>query len=476
MQADTAQTQSIIAVAGTLLVVVIGDSLARAFGLVGLGTFIRFRAGVKDPRDVAVLFVMIGIGMACGLGLVGTAAVGTLFVSVVLAIFDRFAPPRRRTLTISVVAPELAAVRDAVRAAFPEARAVDVRREDGAGRTSFTIAATRRRGRPDHPRDPAEAGGAGRQVGPDRGGLGSMPLTAGSKLGPYEILSVLGSGGMGEVYRAVDPRLGREVAIKVLPAERMDEERRRRFVQEARAASALNHPNIVTIHEIESADGRDFIVMEYVAGKSLDRLIPRQGMPLGEALRIATPIADALARAHGRGIVHRDVKPSNVIVGSEGAVKLLDFGLAKLVASAATSPEAETETAERPLTCAGAVSGTVGYMSPEQASGREVDARTDVFSFGALLYEMVTGRRAFAGDSAAATLAAVMREQPKAPSEVAPDVPRDLERVILRCLRKEADRRYQSMADVKLELEQIKEDSDSQQRAGAAPGPRRRRR
>jgi serine/threonine protein kinase/Tol biopolymer transport system component len=299
-----------------------------------------------------------------------------------------------------------------------------------------------------------------------------MALTAGTKLGPYEILSLLGSGGMGEVYRALDPRLGREVAVKVLPPERMDEERRRRFVQEARAASALNHPNIVTIHEIESANGLDFIVMEYVPGKSLDRLIPRQGMPLGEALRIAIPIADALARAHGRGIVHRDLKPANVVVGSEGAVKLLDFGLAKLVASAATSPEAET--AERPLTRAGAVSGTVGYMSPEQASGREVDARTDIFSFGALLYEMVTGRRAFAGDSAAATLAAVMREQPQAPSEVASDVPRDLERVILRCLRKEADRRYQSMADVKLELEQIKEDSDSQQQAGATPGPRRR--
>ena len=303
-----------------------------------------------------------------------------------------------------------------------------------------------------------------------------MPLTAGSRLGPYEILSLLGSGGMGEVYRALDPRLDREVAIKVLPPERMDEERRRRFVLEARAASALNHPNIVTIHEIEYAEGRDFIVMEYVAGKSLDRLIPRQGMPLGEVLRIATPVADALARAHGRGIVHRDLKPANVIVGSEGAVKLLDFGLAKLVASPATSPEAETETAERPLTRAGAVSGTVGYMSPEQASGREVDARTDIFSFGALLYEMVAGRRAFAGDSAAATLAAVMREQPKAPSEVAPDVPRDLERVILRCLRKESDRRYQSMADVKLELEQIKEDSGSQPRAGVAPGPRRRHR
>jgi serine/threonine protein kinase/dipeptidyl aminopeptidase/acylaminoacyl peptidase len=298
----------------------------------------------------------------------------------------------------------------------------------------------------------------------------AMALEAGTRLGPYEILSLLGSGGMGEVYRALDPRLGREVAIKILPPERMDEERRRRFEQEARAASNLNHPNIVTIHDIGAGGGRDFIVMEYVPGKSLDRLISRQGMPLGEVLRIAIPIADALARAHGRGIVHRDVKPSNVVVGSEGAVKLLDFGLAKLVASAPTSPEAETETAERRLTRAGAISGTTGYMSPEQASGRDVDARTDIFSFGALLYEMATGQRAFAGDSAAATLAAVIREQPKAPSEVAPDVPRDLERVILRCLRKEADRRYQSMVDVKLELEQIKEDSDSQQRAGASLG------
>jgi serine/threonine protein kinase/dipeptidyl aminopeptidase/acylaminoacyl peptidase len=303
-----------------------------------------------------------------------------------------------------------------------------------------------------------------------------LALTAGSRLGPYEVLSLLGSGGMGEVYRARDPRLDREVAIKVLPAERMDEERRRRFVQEARAASSLNHPNIVTIHEIDSAEGRDFIVMEYVPGKSLDRLIPRHGMPLGEVLRIAIPVADALSRAHGRGIVHRDVKPSNVIAGSEGAVKLLDFGLAKLTASGTTSPEAETETAGPPLTRAGTVSGTVGYMSPEQASGGEVDARTDVFSFGAVLYEMATGRRAFSGDSPAATLAAVMREQPKAPSEVAADVPRDLERVVLRCLRKEADRRYQSMADVKLELEQIKEDSDSQPLAGAVPLLRRRRR
>jgi serine/threonine protein kinase/Tol biopolymer transport system component len=303
-----------------------------------------------------------------------------------------------------------------------------------------------------------------------------LALTAGSRLGPYEILSLLGSGGMGEVYRARDPRLDREVAVKVLSAERMDEERRHRFVQEARAASALNHPNIVTIHDILSEGDRDFIVMEYVAGKSLDRLIPRPGMPLGELLRIAIPIADALSRAHGRGIVHRDVKPSNIVVGTEGTIKLLDFGLAKVVASAGASPEAETETAQRPLTRAGAVSGTTPYMSPEQASGLDVDARTDVFSYGAVLYEMATGRRAFPGDSVAATLAAVMREQPRPPSEVAPDVPRDLERVILRCLRKQADRRYQSMADVRLELEQIKEDSDSQRLAGAAPLPRRHRR
>ena len=307
-----------------------------------------------------------------------------------------------------------------------------------------------------------------------------MTLTPGAKLGPYEILSPLGAGGMGEVYRARDPRLDRVVAIKVLPAKWMaDEERRRRFVQEARAASALNHPNIVTIHEIESADGCDFIVMECVAGKSLDRLIPRQGMPLGEVLQIAIPIADALARAHARGIVHRDLKPGNVMVGSEGVVKLLDFGLAKLVTPQEAGLDDDTATQERglpPLSHPGTVAGTVGYMSPEQASGRAVDARTDVFSFGAVLYEMATGRRAFAGDSSADTLAAIMRDQPKAPSEVAPGLSRDLDRLILRCLRKEADRRFQHMLDVKLELEQIKEDSDSSQVAAAPVAARHRRR
>jgi len=307
-----------------------------------------------------------------------------------------------------------------------------------------------------------------------------MALPLGSKLGSYEVLSLLGTGGMGEVYRARDTRLGRVVAIKVLPAERTaDEDRRRRFVQEARAASALNHPNIVTIYEIESADGNDFIVMEYVSGKTLDSIIPRHGMRLGEVLRIAIPIADAVARAHAAGIVHRDLKPANVVVGPDGAVKVLDFGLAKLVApEEADSPEHETRTKDGDagrLSRPGTAAGTAGYMSPEQATGRKVDARSDVFSFGAMLYEMVTGRRAFAGNSTAETLAAVLREQPKTPSELTAHVPRDLEKVILRCLQKEPDRRFQHMVDVKVELQEIKEESDSQPAATQVPARRRRR-
>jgi serine/threonine protein kinase len=210
----------------------------------------------------------------------------------------------------------------------------------------------------------------------------------GSKLGAYEILSLIGAGGMGEVYRARDTRLGREVAIKVLPAERLgDESRRRRFVQEAQAASALNHPHIITIHGIESAAGNDFIVMEYVRGKSLDALIPRHGMRLGEVLRIAIPVADALAAAHARGIIHRDLKPANVMVGAEGVVKVLDFGLAKLTGSDDASPNVETLTdvGAVGLSVPGTIAGTAAYMSPEQAIGGAVDARTDIFSFGAML-------------------------------------------------------------------------------------------
>jgi Tol biopolymer transport system component/predicted Ser/Thr protein kinase len=305
-----------------------------------------------------------------------------------------------------------------------------------------------------------------------------MSLSAGHRLGGYEILSPLGAGGMGEVYRARDTRLGRDVAIKVLPADRLtDESRRRRFVQEARAASALNHPNIVTIHEIESADGADFIVMEYVPGKTLDALI-RPRMRLSDVLRIAVPIADALARAHAAGIVHRDLKPANVVVTPEGVVKVLDFGLAKLMATEEVSDEQDTLTAEasgRFVSRLGTIAGTPGYMSPEQAAGAKVDARSDIFAFGCLLYEMVTGRRAFPGDSQAETLDAVRNAQPKPPGEIVADVPADLEKLILRCLRKEPEKRFQHVADVRVELEEIREGSISSATArGSGLSPRRR--
>ena len=305
-----------------------------------------------------------------------------------------------------------------------------------------------------------------------------MTLLQGARLGSYEVVAPLGAGGMGEVYRARDTRLGREVAIKVLPAERMaDEGRRRRFVQEARAASALNHPNIVTIHEIESAEGVDFIVMELVPGQTLDGLIPKHGMSLGEALRVAIPIADGLAAAHARGIVHRDLKPTNVIVTREGVVKVLDFGLAKLVADEPdeTGETLTTASGSGVLTRPGAVTGTAGYMSPEQATGGKADARSDVFSFGAVLYEMVTGRRAFEGKTVSETLTAVVRDQPKAPKELVPCIPDLLERLILRCLRKEAERRIQHMTDVKVELQELKEESDSAAVPSAAAFARRRR-
>jgi eukaryotic-like serine/threonine-protein kinase len=297
-----------------------------------------------------------------------------------------------------------------------------------------------------------------------------MSLSPGSKLGSYEILAPIGVGGMGEVYRARDTRLGRDVAIKVLPTDRLaDDSRRRRFVHEARAASALNHPNIVTVHEIESEGDVDFIVMEYVGGKTLESRI-RPGLSLTDVLAIAIPIADALARAHAAGIVHRDLKPSNVCVTDDGVVKVLDFGLAKLVGEGPPVGEGDTATAaDARLSRPGTVAGTPAYMSPEQATGASVDARSDVFSFGALLYEMVTGRRAFTGNSSAETLAAVAGEEPRAPRDLVPDIPRDLEKVILRCLRKERERRFQHMDDVRVELLEVKEESASHRGARVPP-------
>jgi Tol biopolymer transport system component/predicted Ser/Thr protein kinase len=294
----------------------------------------------------------------------------------------------------------------------------------------------------------------------------------GKTLDRYTLESKLGEGGMGVVYLAHDKHLDRDVAIKVLPHDKVaDPARRQRFVQEAKAASALDHPGIVTIHDIRSDAGIDFMVMEYVSGRTLDAVIPPKGLALVMALRYAAQIADALGSAHEAGIIHRDLKPSNVIVTADDRVKILDFGLAKLMDAGEVAAEARTRTA--PMTDAGLVLGTTAYMSPEQAEGSKVDARSDIFSFGSMLYEMVCGRRPFTGDSSLSILAKIVHEDPPPPSQVAPGVTPDVERTILRCLRKDPARRYQTMADLKVDLEDLAADSASGRSAHpAAPTAR----
>jgi Tol biopolymer transport system component len=283
----------------------------------------------------------------------------------------------------------------------------------------------------------------------------------GKTISHYRILEKLGGGGMGVVYKAEDTKLGRTVALKVLPPERVaDPNRKRRFVQEARAASALNHPNIITIHDIDEAEGVHYIAMEHVAGKTLDRLIARHGLRVNEALKYAVQMATALAKAHSAGIVHRDLKPTNVMVTDDGLVKVLDFGLAKLTEAAPTG-ETETAVTLEPTTEEGTIVGTVGYMSPEQAEGKAVDARSDIFSFGSVLYEMLTGQRAFQGETKVSTIAAILREEPKPLSQVVQGLPREVERIVKRCLRKDPAHRFQHMDDLKVALEELKEESDS---------------
>jgi serine/threonine protein kinase len=289
----------------------------------------------------------------------------------------------------------------------------------------------------------------------------------GGELGHFSLLEKIGEGGMGRVYKARDKRLDRFVAIKLLAeARRTDADRRARFVQEAKAASALNHPNIITIHEIGEQDGQTFIVMELVDGKPLNEPIPRKGMRLTEALRIAAQVADALTAAHAAGIVHRDLKPANIMVDAHDRAKVLDFGLAKLTAPAATAAAGADEAThtlamDKPVSEEGVIVGSVPYMSPEQAEGKPVDARSDIFSFGAVLYEMVTGQRAFRGESKISTLAAIVEKDPPPASEISSSTPPELERVIARCLRKDVHRRSQNMADVKLALEELRDESES---------------
>jgi serine/threonine protein kinase len=269
---------------------------------------------------------------------------------------------------------------------------------------------------------------------------------------------------MGEVYRAHDIKLGRDVALKILPAALAnDADYMARFRSEARVLASLNHPNIVTIYEINNADGVDFIAMEYVRGKTLDRLIHNRGLRAGEALPYAVQIADALTAAHVVGIVHRDIKPANIMIGdANGTIKVLDFGLAKQTVTGEIGELASTQTLDggvEPQTGGGKVVGTVAYMSPEQVEGKNVDARSDIFSFGSVLYEMLTGRRAFQGKTRMSILAAVLREEPKAASELVHGIPPELEDVIGLCLRKDAGRRLQTMADLKLLLENLREKS-----------------
>jgi len=290
-----------------------------------------------------------------------------------------------------------------------------------------------------------------------------MPLGAGDRLGPYEICSPLGAGGMGEVYRARHVRLGRDVAVKVLPAKyASDHERLRRFEREARSASALNHPNIVTIHDIDEHEGTLYIAMELVDGRTLREMLADGPLPVERVLALARQMADGLAKAHGAGIVHRDLKPENVMVTGDGLAKILDFGLAKLShPDDAIDSDASTISA---ITRKGDLTGTLQYLAPEQISGRPADHRSDQFSFGVVLYEMLCGQRPFRGDSTAAVLGSILRDTPPPVRTVRPETPADLERVIARCLEKEPDRRYESVAEVGRHL-------DLAERARATPRP-----
>jgi hypothetical protein len=308
-----------------------------------------------------------------------------------------------------------------------------------------------------------------------------LSLTSGSRLGPYEILAPLGAGGMGEVFRARDSRLGREVALKVLPeALALDRERLARFEQEARAASALNHPNIVTIHDIGREGETAFIAMELVDGKTLRELEASGPLPVRRILNVAAQVAEGLAKAHAVGIVHRDLKPENVMVSRDGFVKILDFGLAKLVEPESGGASA-MPTLARPETHPGTVMGTVAYMSPEQASGEPLDFRSDQFSLGSMLYEMTTGQKAFQKKTAAETMSAIIRDEPEPVAKLRPDLPLPVRWMLERCLAKDREERYASTRDLARDLASVRDhisevSSGAEAMLGAAAKARPRRR
>ena len=295
--------------------------------------------------------------------------------------------------------------------------------------------------------------------------MSPLSLSAGSRLGLYEVLSPIGAGGMGEVYRARDTKLGREIAIKVLPEVfAQDNERRKRFDREAQSIAALNHPNIVHVYSVEEAEGVHFITMELVEGKTLAEILPKNGFPLDRFFEMAVPLAEAFAAAHEKGITHRDLKPQNVMVSDEGRVKVLDFGLAK-TAKGLTGEGSTSELPTETKTQEGAIVGTLSYMSPEQAQGKAIDARSDIFSLGIIFHEMLTGRRPFGGETPAETMSSIIKDSPPSVVEARPETPRELTRLVGRCLAKDPSRRIQTAIDVRNELEESRD-------AGEGPAPR----
>lgn len=297
-----------------------------------------------------------------------------------------------------------------------------------------------------------------------------MNVATGTMLGPYELLSPLGAGGMGEVYRANDTRLNRDVAIKVLPASfANDADRLLRFEQEARATSALNHPNILTVYDIGSHEGSPYIVAELLEGEELRRQLSEGALPQRKAVDYALQIASGLAAAHLKGIIHRDLKPENIFITTDGRVKILDFGLAKLKPAKQAAGASSELATQKAITDPGVVMGTVGYMSPEQVRGQQADHRSDIFSFGAILYEMLRGRRTFTGESAIEVMNAILKEEPEELTETNARISPALERIVRRCLEKKAERRFQSTSDLCFAIEALSMPSGSRIETAALP-------